>query len=67
MKCPDCGCECDRYSVDNGVGIIYGPYGCPECGWSEHEQYNQKLNPNKGYDQWGWLYPRSVIKEVKNE
>ena len=39
-KCPRCGEPCDRESVDVGVGIIYGPYGCG-CGWSEDPQYDR--------------------------
>ena len=34
MKCPKCGDDCERDSVDVGVGIIHGPYGCPSCAWS---------------------------------
>lgn len=30
----------DRDSVDVGVGIIHGPYGCEECGWSEDSEYD---------------------------
>lgn len=35
MDCPVCGDECWRDEVDVGVGVIYGPYGCSSCGWSE--------------------------------
>jgi hypothetical protein len=37
-RCPKCGTNCD--SVDVGVGIMYGPYGCPGCGWSEDSEYD---------------------------
>ncbi|HYC44496.1 MAG TPA: hypothetical protein VED01_03330 [Burkholderiales bacterium] len=40
MKCPECGSECDRDSVDVGVGVIHGPYGCLGCGWSENAEYD---------------------------
>jgi hypothetical protein len=40
MKCPKCGGHCDRDSVDIGVGIMHGPYGCEECGWSESPEYD---------------------------
>lgn len=33
--CPKCGGQTDQESVDVGVGVIYGPLGCIECGWSE--------------------------------
>lgn len=61
MRCPNCGEEAWRDSVDVGVGIIHGPYGCP-CGWSEYEEYNTLDGPKKtesGYtiDQWGGATP----------
>lgn len=40
MNCPKCGEECYRDSVDVGVCIIHGPYGCPRCAWSESEEYD---------------------------
>jgi hypothetical protein len=39
-RCPKCGADCARDSVDVGVGIISGPWGCPGCGWSESEEYD---------------------------
>lgn len=39
-QCPKCGDECDRDSVDVGVGVIHGPWGCPACGWSEDPEYD---------------------------
>lgn len=39
--CPVCGADAWRESADVGVGIIYGPFGCSECGWSEDEEYDQ--------------------------
>jgi hypothetical protein len=38
--CPCCEQPCDRESADIGVGVIYGPWGCPACGWSEDPQYD---------------------------
>lgn len=35
MNCPKCNSECDRDEADVGVGILYGPWGCYSCGWSE--------------------------------
>ncbi len=40
--CPNCNSECGRDEVHNGVGFIYGPYGC-SCGWSEWDEYNQLI------------------------
>ena len=38
--CPHCGSACDRDSVDVGVGVIHGPWGCAHCGWSENPEYD---------------------------
>lgn len=51
-----------RDSADVGVGIIYGPYGCPFCGWSENEEYDLQigggLQDNGSYlDPYGGLLP----------
>ncbi len=62
MICPKCGYEAYRDSVDVGVGIMYGPWGCP-CGWSESPEYDvsdgPKVDPESGWriDQWGGLTP----------
>ena len=63
-KCPKCGCDdLWREEADVGVGIIYGPYGCPECGWSESSAYDLSegadgIDENGGVtDQWGMYYP----------
>jgi hypothetical protein len=64
--CPHCGNECDRDSANVGVGIIYGPYGCP-CGWSESEEYDHHAG-NGGWqedgsytDTMGNLWPKDNI------
>lgn len=62
MNCPKCG-EQDlwRDSVDVGIGIMYGPYGCPTCGWSEDPEWDISEGPKveNGYriDQWGGATP----------
>lgn len=39
--CPRCDeAELYRDSVDIGVGVIFGPCGCPRCGWSEDSEYD---------------------------
>lgn len=61
--CPKCGERCDRDSVDVGVGVIHGPYGCACCGWSESEEYDlsggrDPLDDKGGaIDQWGGYHP----------
>ena len=40
MDCPKCTAECGRDEVDVGVGVIEGPWGCPNCGWSEDPRYD---------------------------
>lgn len=59
--CPNCGAEdLWRDEVDVGVGIIYGPYGCP-CGWSESGEYNHLDSAGREdglrTDPWGGVYP----------
>jgi hypothetical protein len=60
VNCPKCGADCRRDSADVGVGVIYGPYGCP-CGWSEWSSYDVTDGPkiDHGYtvDQWGIATP----------
>ena len=61
--CPKCGEECWRDSADVGVGIIYGPWGCAACGWSESETYDlsegkDPIDERGGVtDQFGNYYP----------
>lgn len=63
--CPNCGAEgtlC-RDSADVGVGIIYGPWGCSGCAWSESEEYDlsgdrDPLDEKGGaIDQYGGYHP----------
>jgi hypothetical protein len=61
-ECPECKAECWRESCDVGVGVITGPWGCPECGWSEDDRYDLRNGPKKtdaGYtlDQFGGATP----------
>lgn len=62
MDCPECEFPCSRDFVDVGVGIIHGPWGCGNCGWSEDEKYDLRSGPKfteRGYqlDQWGGATP----------
>lgn len=62
MNCPKCDDECWRDSADVGVGVMYGPWGCPSCGWSESREYDvsegPKRTPEGGrIDQWGGVTP----------
>lgn len=63
MNCPKCNSECWRDSADIGVGTIYGPWGCPNCGWSENPEYDISKGPKseRGYrvDQWGGWTPET--------
>ena len=58
MDCPLCGeRDLDRDSVDVGVGVIHGPYGC-QCGWSEDPKYNKHSSDCEPFtDVWGRFYP----------
>lgn len=63
-KCEKCGdTELWRDSVHVGVGVIYGPWGCPTCGWSQDEEYDLSNGQNpvdeKGgvIDQFGGYHP----------
>lgn len=46
--CPRCGGPLDRDEVDVGVGVIYGPAGCPACFWTENDVSNNPLADMKG-------------------
>lgn len=64
--CPKCGCDCDRDSVHSGLALIYGPYGCPDCGWSEDERFDISAGPKQidgmSVDQYGNGYPKRASK-----
>ena len=66
MNCPKCGAQgLWRDSANIGVGIIYGPYGCEECRWSEDDEYDCTSGAAKAdtvgirHDQWGVGTPRT--------
>lgn len=70
MQCPKCGEDgCERDSVDVGVGVIHGPYGCP-CGWSEAEEYDLSTGrdpvDDKGgvIDQYGGYHPPGSFRAL---
>lgn len=75
MKCPKCNNDCCRDEVHNGVAMLYGPYGCPNCYWSESEEYDLSTGKNpldeKGgaIDQYGNYHPPGSIRAIiiKNE
>lgn len=69
--CPKCGEGCSRDEADVGVGVIYGPWGCPGCGWSSDPAYDRsdgKTPPaaadHPGYyvDQFGGATPTGPLK-----
>ena len=71
QACPRCGDECYRDEVDVGVGVIYGPYGCPFCGWSEDSDYDSSSGmwsrspewPGRYLDQFGTAH--SVSRKME--
>jgi hypothetical protein len=71
MLCPKCGEECDRDEVDVGVGVLYGPWGCGCCGWSDDERYDcsdgpspaQREHPGHYVDSTGGMTPLGGIAE----
>ena len=72
MNCPKCKGFCERDDVDIGVGVIYGPYGCPGCGWSENPEYDHsqgpspaqlKAGPDRYVDQFGESHSVERIAE----
>lgn len=61
MNCERCGNECDRDEVHNGICMIYGPWGCYRCGWSEDPRYDLQSveQPVNGrLDQFGGFTPK---------
>jgi hypothetical protein len=62
--CPECNEECDRDEVDVEVGIIYGPWGCYSCGWSEYDRKRAEAeNPGWYCDPTGGLHRIDAIVE----
>lgn len=69
--CPKCDTECFRDDVDVGVGIIYGPWGCPGCGWSEDSEYDrsagcspaQQAHPDEYVDQYGSMHSLQRLRD----
>lgn len=62
--CPECGESCDRGEVDVGVGVIYGPWGCYSCGWSEYDRRQAELDHPGWYcDPTGGLHKIDAIVE----
>ena len=58
QNCPHCGEECCRDDVNVGIGIMYGPWGCPNCGWSEYEEHDSRegvrgAGNDRVFDQYG--------------
>lgn len=78
IKCGNCGEDTIQDSVDIGIGIIYGPRGCPVCGWSEDPEYDlskgqSNIRPDGSvFDPYGRVWPagsveaKSIVK-AKNE
>lgn len=74
-SCPKCGsAEVSRDSFHNGVSIIYGPYGCADCRWSEWEMYalsngrSGETDTGGRIDQWGgYIPPRSPRPGEENK
>jgi hypothetical protein len=55
---PHCGEPCDRDHVDVGIGVIYGPWGCANCGWSSDPTYDSRRGVRRDghdrvFDQYG--------------
>ena len=78
-QCPRCGgCDLYREDVDIGVGTLFGPWGCPDCGWSEDTAYDIDFDggvqENGSYrDPYGCLLPatnpiaKMLAKEAREE
>jgi hypothetical protein len=63
MRCPKCNTECARNAVHDGVAMLYGPWGCPGCAWSEWAEYDLSTGKDprdeRGgmIDQYGGYHP----------
>ena len=70
MQCPKCNDTCKQESVDIGVGVIYGPWGCPSCAWCQDSTYDlsEDQSPIRSdgvvFDQYGCLYPRDNLYAI---
>ena len=56
--CPHCGSSCSRDEAHNGVAMLYGPWGCGNCGWSEYPEYDSRYGirrhgDDRVFDQYG--------------
>lgn len=49
--CPVCGGRASRPEADVGVGIIFGPASCENCGWVEPDPLESQLIED-GDDDW---------------
>ncbi len=80
--CPVCKNMVWRDSVDVGVGIIHGPWGCGGCGWSSDPFYDCRSGPCEAeredenkykINQFGHLFKNKPLKnkeqksEIENE
>ena len=45
--CPQCKSECVREEVDVGVGTIYSPWRCNNCGWEEENLLDDTFKKEK--------------------
>jgi hypothetical protein len=64
--CPSCGEHgIWRESADVGIGIIYGPFGCP-CGWSEDSCFDQSSGPTEAPDGWR-ATPQGMLVNIERE
>lgn len=48
--CPRCGGETECDEADVGIGVMYGPRGCPSCFWTEAAD--------------GWSVPRLTAEQL---
>lgn len=62
FTCPKCGSECQRDEADIGVGTMYGPWGCPNCAWSEAPEYDNSIDLH--IDQYGGFTPSTPHAET---